>query len=201
MEERSGPDSGVARVVPFGEPRRRPARASGGRKGGAPRERRPRPEGIDELLADLAALDEPVARARRRTPSARRAPDERGERGERASGAADGVEVSDLTVEFLDDRRSAAGRAARFGAAGTASGPKRRRRPEADPMVDDERIDPAERAFLLQLYKELVGGVQGPVIPFPVELVLGEDEAPELDGLADVIDLAWYRTRRALRES
>jgi hypothetical protein len=201
MEERSGPDSGVARVVPFGEPRRRPARASGGRKGGAPRERRPRPEGIDELLADLAALDEPVARARRRTPSARRTPDERGERGERASGAADGVEVSDLTVEFLDDRRSAEGRAARFDAAGTASGPKRRRRPEADPMVDDERIDPAERAFLLQLYKELVGGVQGPVIPFPVELVLGEDEAPELDGLADVVDLAWYRTRRALRES
>jgi hypothetical protein len=198
MEERSGPDSGVARVVPFGEPRRRTARGSGGRKGGGPRERRPRPEGIDELLADLAALDEPVARARRRTPSARRTPDEGGAR---ASGAADDVEVSDLTVEFLDDRRSAEGRAARFGAAGTASGPKRRRRPEPDPMVDDKRIDPAERAFLLQLYKELVGGVQGPVIPFPVELVLGEDEAPELDGLADVIDLGWYRTRRALRES
>jgi hypothetical protein len=201
MEERSGPsEPGVVRAAPFGERRRRSERAVPPRPGdgGTGSARHP---GIDELFADLAALDtSPPVPAGRRTGGGRR------RRGPGAAASAEhaaaraghpsGSLFGDAADLVGDD---GPGRGAAFGAPGAASGPVRRRGDA--PVADDERIDPEERAFLLQVYRELVGGVQGPVIPFPVELVAGEDEAPELDRPADVIDLDWHRTRRALRDA
>lgn len=62
-----------------------------------------------------------------------------------------------------------------------------------------DTIDPAERALLVQLYRELLATVEGPILPFPVELVLGEDEAPELDEPATILSFETFRTRRAER--
>jgi hypothetical protein len=221
MEERSGPDSGVVRAVPFGEPRRGAARSTGARAGGDPRRRKRRPAGIDELLSDLAALDQPPAR---RTRGKAAHPVFGGDDalgadvvdlGVDLSGAGigfvDGAGTMDVDLDDLDPHVAMGehpgrayrsdGEGAGFGAAGPSRRSKRRRRAQPEPTVEDQRLDPGERAFLLQIYRELIGGVQGPVIPFPVELVVGEDEAPELERPADVIDLAWYRTRRALRDS
>lgn len=63
-------------------------------------------------------------------------------------------------------------------------------------VAASDRAEAADRAFLLQLYNDLVGPNDGPVVPFPVELVAGEDEAPELDTWAEVVDLAAFRARR-----
>jgi hypothetical protein len=61
----------------------------------------------------------------------------------------------------------------------------------------DTGIDPEERALLVMLYRELVGTVEGPVVPFPVELMEDPDYVPERQQPASLLDLASFRQRRA----
>lgn len=65
--------------------------------------------------------------------------------------------------------------------------------PRPEPEVG---IDPVDRALLVQLYRELVGTVEGPVVPFPVELM--EDPALVRDRAvpAALLDLRAFRDRR-----
>jgi hypothetical protein len=60
----------------------------------------------------------------------------------------------------------------------------------------DHGIDPEERALLVMLYRELVGTVEGPVVPFPVELMEDPDYVPERQQPASLLDLATFRRRR-----
>ncbi len=62
-------------------------------------------------------------------------------------------------------------------------------------------IDPGERALLVQLYRELIGSAEGPVLPFPVELVTGELEAPERDEPAEIVSFEALVRRRAERDA
>lgn len=57
-------------------------------------------------------------------------------------------------------------------------------------------IDPAERALLIELYRELVGTVEGPVAPFPVELMEDPDQVAERPEPAVLLDLEAFRARR-----
>jgi hypothetical protein len=61
----------------------------------------------------------------------------------------------------------------------------------------DAGIDPDERALLVMLYRELVGTVEGPVVPFPVELMEDPDYVPERPQPAALLDLGSFRRRRA----
>ncbi len=65
-----------------------------------------------------------------------------------------------------------------------------------EPLEPDPELDAAERALLLQIYRELVSSVEGPVVPFPVELMANPAERAELPEHARVVDLAEFRTRR-----
>jgi hypothetical protein len=60
------------------------------------------------------------------------------------------------------------------------------------------RIDPAERAVLIGLYRELVGTIDGRVVPFPVELMDDPALVPDRIRPADVVDLAAARARRSV---
>lgn len=65
-----------------------------------------------------------------------------------------------------------------------------------EPPAPDPELDAAERALLLQIYRELVGTVEGPVVPFPVELMADPAERAERPDSALVVDLGEFRTRR-----
>jgi len=60
-----------------------------------------------------------------------------------------------------------------------------------------QEADADERALLIQLYRELVATVEGPVVPFPVELLGDPARVAELDRPAELIDLARFRAERA----
>ena len=63
-------------------------------------------------------------------------------------------------------------------------------------MAPEDEIDPAERALLIQLYRELVSTIEGPVVPFPVELLADPALAVERPEGATVFDLDAFRTSR-----
>ena len=69
----------------------------------------------------------------------------------------------------------------------------------ADRSADS--IDPDERALLIELYRELIAGVDGPVVPFPVELLADPSTAADRAEPAELVDLDRYRVRRALAET
>jgi len=62
-------------------------------------------------------------------------------------------------------------------------------------------IDPHERALLIELYRELIASVDGPVVPFPVELLADPSTAADRTEPAELVDLDRYRLRRALAEA
>ncbi len=70
---------------------------------------------------------------------------------------------------------------------------------EADRSADG--IDPDERALLIELYRELIASVDGPVVPFPVELLADPTTAVDRAEPAELVDLDRYRVRRALAET
>ena len=63
-------------------------------------------------------------------------------------------------------------------------------------LPPEDEIDPAERALLMQLYRELVSTIEGPVVPFPVELLADPALAVERPEGATVFDLDAFRTSR-----
>ncbi len=67
---------------------------------------------------------------------------------------------------------------------------------EPHPPEPEAGIDPEERALLVQLYRELVGTVEGPVVPFPVELMADPDYVEERERPAAVLDFEAFRARR-----
>ena len=69
----------------------------------------------------------------------------------------------------------------------------------ASTLTPEDEIDPAERALLIQLYRELVSTIEGPVVPFPVELLADPALAVERPEGATVLDLDAFRTCRTSR--
>ena len=68
---------------------------------------------------------------------------------------------------------------------------------EAADAQDGNRIDPAERAVLIGLYRELVASIDGSVVPFPVELMDDPALTPDRIRPATVVDLAAERALRS----
>ena len=69
---------------------------------------------------------------------------------------------------------------------------------EAADSRSEGRIDPAERAVLIGLYRELIGTIDGRVVPFPVELMDDPSLAPDRIRPGELIDLAAARALRAV---
>jgi len=69
---------------------------------------------------------------------------------------------------------------------------------EAADVHSGGRIDPAERAVLISLYRELIGTIDGRVVPFPVELMDDPALVPDRIRPGEVVDLAAARARRAV---
>jgi hypothetical protein len=69
---------------------------------------------------------------------------------------------------------------------------------EAADVHSGGRIDPAERAVLISLYRELIGTIDGRVVPFPVELMDDPSLVPDRIRPGEVVDLAAARARRAV---
>lgn len=65
--------------------------------------------------------------------------------------------------------------------------------PRPEPEVG---IDPEERALLVQLYRELVGTIEGPIVPFPVELMEDPAYVQDRPQPAALLDLDEFRQRR-----
>ena len=68
--------------------------------------------------------------------------------------------------------------------------------PFEEPSAPDAELDAAERALLLQIYRELVGTVEGPVVPFPVELMADPAGRAERAEPAVIANLDEFRARR-----
>ncbi|MFN0027654.1 MAG: hypothetical protein ACKV2O_10835 [Acidimicrobiales bacterium] len=66
----------------------------------------------------------------------------------------------------------------------------------AESLAPDPELDAAERALLLAIYRELVGTAEGPIVPFPVELMADPAERAERSESAAVVDLDEFRARR-----
>lgn len=67
---------------------------------------------------------------------------------------------------------------------------------ERDRPEPEVGIDPADRALLVQLYRELVGTVEGPIVPFPVELMEDPELVEDREQPAALLDLRAFRDRR-----